>query len=262
MIMKLFKKNTLQLFDWIIIIGSIVFYLGYWLYLKIGSDTAAQFSLLGAVAGVTGLACNVLCAKRNIFNYFFGLINVSLYAYISLRNKIYGDFVLNAFYYFPMQFIGFFSWMKKRGGTDEEGNKDETVVNTLRMSWTYRIYLILACTILVVACGFVLKAINDPQPFKDSATTVLSVIAMILMVMTYMEQWAIWIFVNALSIIMWVVVYMRGGEASAEMVIMWLFYLANSINGYIVWRKAAEKFALEKRSLELQKIKDDSQNET
>jgi nicotinamide mononucleotide transporter len=260
--MKLFKKNTLQLFDWIIIIGSIVFYLGYWLYLKIGSDTAAQFSLLGAVAGVTGLACNVLCAKRNIFNYFFGLINVSLYAYISLRNKIYGDFVLNAFYYFPMQFIGFFSWMKKRGGTDEEGNKDETVVNTLRMSWTYRIYLILACTILVVACGFVLKAINDPQPFKDSATTVLSVIAMILMVMTYMEQWAIWIFVNALSIIMWVVVYMRGGEASAEMVIMWLFYLANSINGYIVWRKAAEKFALEKRSLELQKIKDDSQNET
>ncbi|HNY05155.1 MAG TPA: nicotinamide riboside transporter PnuC [Candidatus Egerieousia sp.] len=258
--MKLFKKNTLQLFDWILIAGSIIFYLGYWLYLKFGSSAAVQFSLLGAVAGVTGLVCNVLCAKRNIFNYFFGLINVSLYAYISFKNRIYGDFVLNALYYFPMQFIGFFSWMKKRGGTDEEGNKDETVVSTLKMSWAHRIYLILTCTILVVACGFILKAINDPQPFKDSATTVLSVIAMILMVMTYMEQWAIWIFVNMLSIIMWIVVYMRGGEASAEMVIMWLFYLANSINGYIVWKKAADKSAFEKKSAEMQKIKDGSQN--
>ena len=256
--MKLFNKNTLQLFDWIIIAGSIIFYFGYWLYLKFGSGAAAQFSLLGAVAGVTGLVCNVLCAKRNIFNYFFGLINVSLYAYISLKNKIYGDFALNALYYFPMQFIGFFSWMKKRGGTDEEGNKDETVVSTLKMSRVHRIYLILTCTILVVACGFILKAINDPQPFKDSATTVLSVIAMILMVMTYMEQWVIWIFVNTLSIIMWIVVYMRGGEASAEMVIMWLFYLANSINGYIVWKKAAEKSALEKKFAEMQKIKDGS----
>jgi nicotinamide mononucleotide transporter len=258
--MKLFKKNTLQLFDWIIIIGSIVFYLGYWLFLKFGSGAAEQFSLIGAVAGVTGLTCNVLCAKRNIFNYFFGLINVSLYAYISLNNKIYGDFVLNAFYYFPMQFIGFFSWIKKRGGVDEKGNKDETVVSTLKMPWKYRIYLILGCVILVTSCGFILQAVNDPQPFKDSATTVLSIIAMILMVMTYMEQWAIWIFVNALSIIMWIVVYMRGGEASAEMVIMWFFYLANSINGYIVWKKAADKAILEKKALEEQDIKSDSQN--
>ena len=62
--MKLFKKNTLQLFDWIIIIGSIVFYLGYWLYLKIGSAAAAQFSVIGAVAGVTGLAWNPRSVHR------------------------------------------------------------------------------------------------------------------------------------------------------------------------------------------------------
>lgn len=245
--MKLFKKNTLQIFDWAIIAGSIVFYLSYWLYVKYGNSSAVNFSLIGAVAGVSGLICNVLCAKRNIFNYFFGLINVSLYAYIALNNKIYGDFVLNAFYYVPMQFIGFFSWMKKRGEKDSSGNTDETVVNTLKMTWPQRWVLIAGCAVLVTACGFILMTINDPQPFKDSATTVLSVIAMILMVMTYMEQWAIWIFVNTLSIIMWVVVYTRGGEASAEMVIMWLFYLANSINGYIVWKRAADKAEKEKK---------------
>ncbi len=63
---------------------------------------------------------------------------------------------------------------------------------------------------------------------------------MALMVMAYMEQWWLWIFVNALGLVMWIAVFARGGESSAEMVIMWLFYLINSINGYIVWSKAAK----------------------
>jgi nicotinamide mononucleotide transporter len=76
---------------------------------------------------------------------------------------------------------------------------------------------------------------NDPQPVKDSATSVLSVIAMFLMVRRFMEQWTLWVAVNIISIVMWSIALVKGESHSALMVIMWIFYLANSINGWITW---------------------------
>ncbi len=245
--MRFISKDTLKPFDWFIIIGSILFYIIYWFVAEYKGDS---FSYLGAVAGVCGLVCNVLCAKRNILNYLFGLINVTLYAYISWKNSIYGDVVLNAFYYLPMQFIGFYSWMRKRESISGIKGDSEVVVVSKKMNLKQRVILMVSCVVLVIIVGYILKYYTeDPQPFKDSATTVLSIIAMILMVMAYMEQWWLWIFINLLALVMWVLIYRRGGESSAEMVIMWLFYLANSINGYIVWKKAANKSNLRSEEL-------------
>lgn len=229
------KTRTLEQIPvgWILIAASVLFYIAYWCFLW-RSGAAERFSLLGAVAGVAGLTCNVLCAKRNIWNYLFGLINVTLYAYIAYLNRIYGDVALNLIYYLPMQFIGFFSWRKKRA-------VEEDLVVSRRMSTRNRLIMLVLSAALVIGAGYVLKAVNDPQPFKDSATTVLSIIAMVLMVMAYMEQWYLWIFVNALAVIMWIILYVKGGEASAEMIIMWTFFLINSIYGFIVWKHAADR---------------------
>lgn len=218
---------------WILIASTILFYVIYWIFLW-SSGSAVEFSLLGAVAGVAGLTCNVLCAKRSIWNYLFGLVNVTIYAYIAYINKIYGDVALNLLYFLPMQFIGFFSWRKKR-------EEDKDLVVSRRMSTRNRLIMLALSTALVIGAGYVLKAVNDPQPFKDSMTTVLSIIAMVLLVTAYMEQWYLWIFINAVGLIMWIILYFRGGEASAEMVIMWLFYLVNSIYGFIVWKRAADR---------------------
>ena len=55
------------------------------------------------------------------------------------------------------------------------------------------------------------------------------------------EQWILWIIVNVVSTIMWVYLLYNGQPHAALMVGMWLFYLANSINGYCVWHKAATR---------------------
>ena len=78
---------------------------------------------------------------------------------------------------------------------------------------------------------------GDPQPFKDSATTVLSIIAQALMALAFMEQWILWLVTNVISVAMWSVCAARGDAHAGLMVIMWVFYLFNSLNGLRVWIK-------------------------
>jgi nicotinamide mononucleotide transporter len=95
--------------------------------------------------------------------------------------------------------------------------------------------LAVGCAAAVIAVGFLLKYLGDPQPFKDSATTVLSVVAQALMALAFMEQWVLWIITNVISVVMWAVCVSRGEAHAGVMVIMWSFYLLNSINGLRVW---------------------------
>ncbi|MCP1771804.1 nicotinamide riboside transporter PnuC [Neisseria perflava] len=64
-------------------------------------------SLLATIAAITGILCVVFVGKGKISNYFFGLISVSLYAYISYTYTLYGEMMLNLLVYVPVQFIGF-----------------------------------------------------------------------------------------------------------------------------------------------------------
>lgn len=195
-----------------------------------------SFDALGSIAGIAGVLCVVLVAKGNIWNYAFGLVNVSLYAYISFKASLYGDAGLNALYYLPMQFIGWYSW-KKRGASAE--NRD-TRVRARRMTALQRTALACACIAAVVVFGLVLRHFGDPQPFKDSATTVLSIVAQALMAMAFMEQWVLWIITNVLSVLMWCICVARGEAHAGVMVIMWTFYLLNSINGLRIWLKLSK----------------------
>lgn len=227
--MKIFSKGTLSAFDWFLISGVVFFNM-------LHSALVNEFNLIGSLASVSGVICVVLVAKRSMSNYLFGIINVSLYAYISYKASIYGDFFLNAFYYLPMQFIGWFMWMKGRGGYDNKGKVDSTLVKSKSMSLKNRVFLGLFCLIAVLFIGVLLQQYtSDAQPYKDSFTTVLSVVAMFLMVRKYMEQWFLWCMVNIVSVVMWMYVWHSGDTHAALMVIMWIFYLANSINGLRVW---------------------------
>ena len=77
------KDKVLSLYDWFLIAGVVICSSIYTVYsVRSGSETL-QGALLGSVAGIAGVFCVVLVAKGNIWNYLFGLVNVSLYAWIS-----------------------------------------------------------------------------------------------------------------------------------------------------------------------------------
>lgn len=223
------KNKVLNAYDWFLIIGVIASNILY-------SALSGNVDIVGSIAGISGVLCVVLVAKGSIWNYLFGLINVSMYAYISYKASLYGDAALNALYYLPMQFIGWWQWRKRGAGlskTEAEGKVG--LVQARRFDWKQRFAGAAFCAAAVIICGFVLKYFGDPQPFKDSTTTVLSIVAQALMALAFMEQWFLWIITNVVSVIMWAICGARGEAHAGVMVIMWSFYLLNSINGLRVW---------------------------
>lgn len=223
------KTKILSVYDWFLIIGVIVTNIVY-------SFLTGTLDAVGSVASVAGVLCVVLVAKGSIWNYLFGIVNVSLYALISYKADLYGDAALNALYYVPMQFIGWWQWRKRGAAVSQSEAGDGTVqVRARRFTWIQRVFLAVGCFIAVVIFGLLLEHLGDPQPFKDSTTTVLSIVAQALMALAFMEQWALWIITNIVSVIMWTVCLVRGEAHAGVMVIMWMFYLLNSLNGFRVW---------------------------
>ena len=234
------KNKVLSFYDFFLIAGVIASNIAY-------SVLSGSIDAVGSIAGIAGVICVVLVAKGSIWNYAFGIINVSMYAYISYKAALYGDAGLNALYYLPMQFIGWWSWRKRGAATSQEdadrisGEGADVRVCARRLTWIQRAILAVGCAAAVFGFGLLLGYFGDPQPYKDSATTVLSIVAQALMAMAFMEQWVLWIITNILSVIMWSICVSRGEAHAAVMVIMWCFYLLKSINGLRVWLSLSRK---------------------
>ena len=128
-----------------------------------------------------------------------------------------------------------YGWVMTSVQSGEDGQA--SIVHARRLTPGQLAVLVTVCAAGIVLGAFVLDKLGDPQPWKDSVTTVLSIIAQFLMALAFMDQWALWIITNIVSVIMWSVCVANGDPHSELMVIMWIFYLANSINGLRVWLK-------------------------
>ena len=207
-----------------------------WLFiftiLIIGLSVYWKDKAIGIITSLTGIWCVILIAKGKIANYYFGIINVLGYAYIAFGQHYFGEVMLNMFYFLPMQFIGIYLWRKRRL------SKSKDDVKVIYMSNFQRIIWLIITIMATILYGFVLKRLGGNLPFIDSSSTVMSVIAMILMIFAFVEQWILWILVDIVTIIMWYVAMQKGGNDIAVL-IMWVAYLINAIYGLINWIKLA-----------------------
>lgn len=128
------KNKLFTPYEWFLILGIITSNILY-------SILSKEIDVAGSLAGITGVLCVVLVAKGNIWNYVFGLVNVSLYAYISFTATAYGDATLNALYYVPMQFIGYYAWKKRGASISSDASGHGAEVKARRLSSKQRILL-------------------------------------------------------------------------------------------------------------------------
>ncbi|MGM9980341.1 MAG: nicotinamide riboside transporter PnuC, partial [Turicibacter bilis] len=138
-------------------------------------------SPMALISGVTGIISVVLCAKGKISTYAFACVNVGLYAIIAYQNRLFGEVMLNGFYYLPMNIVGFYMWRKQK---DDEG----TVI-ARRLTAKQIILLIIGLLIAITAYWRVLVALGGNLQLIDSITTVLSIVAFLLQIGRFMEQW-------------------------------------------------------------------------
>jgi len=86
-------------------------------------------------------------------------------------------------------------------------------VEKKRMKNSEIIVVFLGSALGIFLYGLILKKIRGSLPFVDALTTVLSIVAQILCVKRYMEQWVIWIIIDVASVYMWAMAFVNGEKA-------------------------------------------------
>lgn len=181
------------------------------------------------VEAICGITYTFLAGKGTPVCYIFGVVASSLYSFLSFTQHLWANLILYAAYYIPMQILGFFKWSKNL----KSGSRE---IVKIKLSTKERLVLALISFVLICALIPFMYYFKDTHPILDSITTILSVLGMYLTVRRAVEQWFVWIIVNALSFLMWFFVLMAGTKVFPT-VLKWAIYLVVSIYFYIEWQK-------------------------
>lgn len=219
MLSKIIKKFSI--FEWSMILAVI----GFTTYFAItNKEDSLIYILIDALAAISGIICVVLCAKGKRSQYYWGLINILGYVIVAWLHKYYGEVMLNAIYYLPLQFIGYYIWSKNI-------NTKAGDVKGKKLSLKNSIILLISTGIGIALYQYLLNHLGGTHPLLDSASTIISIIANMLMVLRYREQWLLWIVIDIITVIMWFKVQ------DYIMLTMWVVYLVNAFYGYYNWSK-------------------------
>lgn len=181
------------------------------------------------ISGLLGICSVVLSAQGNILTFVFGFGQVATYTYLCVREQFYAEIALNI-YYFVTMIYGVYVW-KKRLQTDSS-----LQIQTRQLRGKSLPLLLLSVTAFSVLVGWFLQVYtDDPQPYLDAFTTVPALVAQILMILAYREQWYIWMMVDVLALVMW----LRAGNYC--MAAQYFFWCANCVYGYVQWTRYAER---------------------
>ncbi len=190
-------------------------------------------TMMGIISATTGVACVVCTGKGKLSAYIFGAINTLLYAIIAYKAKFYGEVMLNALYYFPLQFYGLYVWSRNMDEKTKEVHKRQ-------MSVKGKTIMVGIVAIATFVYGCILKLMGGQLPYIDALSTVVSVIAMIVSIKMYAEQWLLWIAVDVVTVVMWAIAFANGND-SISTLLMWVVYLFNAIIMYIKWKREATR---------------------
>ncbi|WP_435923057.1 nicotinamide riboside transporter PnuC [Paenibacillus sp. DYY-L-2] len=201
--------------------------------IAIGFTVLSKDSLFGFTVFITGVLCVVLAAKGNLMSYVFGMYNTVGYAYLAYINGLFGEVMLNLLFFVPMNIVGFYMWKNNR-----QGGK----LFMRQMGLQGLLVVGLICVAGCLLLGFGLSFIpGQNSPYIDAITTLLSIVATILMVRRFKEQWLVYIVLNMFTVLLWVIRMLEGSGEGLLMIVMWSAYLVNATYGYYNWNKGAKE---------------------
>ena len=184
-------------------------------------------SLIGMICGIAGCICVALTAKGKISSYLFNFIQMITYMVICWDASLYFEFGEQVFYFIVCIF-GIFMW-KRNMKKNADGT--EQVISKKFKWWQWIVTAIITVTTTIALGLFGEYVLGGALPYLDAFSVSLAVIAQLLMVWRYREQWAIWIVIDVTSLIMFIIL----GQWS--MVAMYIAWTINAFYGWYNWTK-------------------------
>jgi len=217
--------------------------------IPLGSGYA--MSWIEAIGTIFGVLCVWFASQEKTINYFFGLINVTLFAIIFYQIQLYGILMLQIFF-FCANIYGWYAWTRP----------NSTTSNALQIRWLSKSTQLTLAALSAVAIALMtfyidsiflflatitINTLNlfnfnipppiisaDAFPFWDSVMTILSLVAQILMTRKYVENWLLWIGINIISI----AIYAAQGVFVLSIEYLLLLFMAT--NGAKAWINKAK----------------------
>lgn len=148
------------------------------------------------IATVSGFICVYLVITRNIWCFFFGLIQVTLYSWIFYGVKLYSDMILHLIYV-GFQIYGYWIW------SSQSANQGpiQVVKGTTKETVSAVIVAVFATLIL----GSIMRFTDASLPYIDAFTTATSLVAQLMLSHKRLYNWSFWIVVDCVAI--WVYWY-------------------------------------------------------
>jgi nicotinamide mononucleotide transporter len=193
-----------------------------------------QTTWIEAIAVISGIVSVWYSRKENILVFPTGLLNTTIYIYLSLNGHLLGEASVNL-YYTIMSLYGWYLWTRKNQTNQElilqitNSNTKERIQQFLFFAG---VYVIIYFSLVYLKQSFAPEAI----PWADALASASAYTAMWLMAKKKVESWFWWVLTNIASIPL----YFTKGYTFTSVQFIVLLILA--IAGWIEWSKKANKF--------------------
>lgn len=182
--------------------------------------------ILEAIAVLFGIISVFYSKHNNILVYPTGIISTAIYVYLLYHWDLYGDLIINA-YYFAMSIYGWYLWSQKN-------NADEDLLKITQMTAKDNlksIQIFIVSVIFVSAVYVYFEKFSHWWAYVDTFITGLFFIGMWLLAKRKLENW---LFLIAGDVIAIPLFFYKGYTLSS---ILYIFLTIVAIFGYISWRK-------------------------
>jgi nicotinamide mononucleotide transporter len=192
---------------------------------------AAAFTAFGSpvtwlelVAFVLALAMVLLNIRVNPLGWPLAIVSSLLYFALFWNSRLYGDAGLQIFFAIVAAW-GWWQWLR---GTATDGT-------ALRVTWLPargRWAVVAALALAWPATGLFLRSYTDTDvPWWDAFPTAASVIGQWLLGRKHVENWAVWLVVNAVSVALFAY------KGLWLTVLLYLVFIALSVQGWRAWKR-------------------------
>jgi len=210
--------------------------------------------ILEFVAATFGVISVVFAKRENILVYPTGIISTGIYVYLLSQWSLYGDLIINI-YYTLMSIFGWYMWSKiiddKQNHIPISRTTFEDKIKAIGIFaftsvfviFVYRYYNVMPNTLgFSESINFAYTNLTSGHidgfrmatPFLDTFTTGIFFAAMWLMALKKIENWALWIIGNIVSIPL----YFAKGYGFTG--IQYLIFLILAIQAYKQWKKSLD----------------------
>lgn len=174
--------------------------------------------IVGTIIGFVYLWQEV---KASIWLWLTGIVMPAIYTVVFYQSGLYADFGIQV-YYIIAALYGFLFW--------KFGKKQDKTLPIVHTSVRQGVILFLITVLVFIPIYLILTKFTDSTvPFYDSATTALSIVALWMLAKKHVEQWFVWIAVDAVSSALY---FYKGIYFTA---VLYAVYTVVAIYGYKKW---------------------------